>query len=183
MEIKKRDVKVIILSGKARAGKDTTAIFMKDYYESKDLKVVILQYSNSFKEYTKKITGWDGSDETKPREFLQMLGTSIIREKIDEEFVIKRMIQDIEVYSYFYDVVIISDARVVKEIEMIRDNFSRVTSINILRPDYESGLSSEQKNHITETELDEYNDFDYVLYNDKGLDELKDKASKLASEI
>ena len=66
---------------------------------------------------------------------------------------------------------------------MIRDNFSRVTSINILRPDYESGLSSEQKNHITETELDEYNDFDYVLYNDKGLDELKDKASKLASEI
>ena len=183
MEIKKKDVKVIILSGKARAGKDTTAIFMKDYYESKGLEVVILQYASSFKEYTKKITGWDGSDETKPREFLQMLGTSIIREKIDEEFVIKRMIQDIEVYSYFYDVVIISDARVVKEIEMIRDNFSRVTSINILRPDYESGLSSEQKNHITETELDEYNDFDYVLYNDKGLDELKDKASKLASEI
>lgn len=181
MEIKKRDVKIMILSGKARAGKDTTALYMKDYYDSKGLKSIILQYSTSIKEYAKKITGWDGSDETKPREFLQMLGTEIIRERIDEEFFIKRMIQDIKVYSYFYDVIIISDTRVIKEIEMIRDNFSKVISINIVRPNYESELSVKQMKHITEVGLDGYEKFDYVINNDKGLEELKDRACEIAS--
>lgn len=183
MEINKREVKIIILCGKARAGKDTTCEYMKQYYEKKDLKVINLQFSASIKEYTKKITGWDGKDETKPREFLQVLGTSIIRERIDEEFFIKRMIQDIQVYSYFYDIVIISDARVVKEIELIKSHFESVISVNIVRPNYESELSGKEKKHITEVGLDEYKGFDFVLNNDGSLEDLNDRACDLASKI
>ncbi len=183
MEIGLRDVSIIVLSGKARAGKDSTASYMKDYYESKDMKTIILQYSTSIKEYAKIITGWDGLDESKPREFLQFLGTSIIRERIDDEFFIKRMIQDINLYSYFYDVIIISDARLVKEIKMLKDNFDKVVSINVVRPNFNDELSSKEKMHITETGLDNYNSFDYVICNDKGLDELNEVACELVSNI
>ena len=43
---------------------------------------------------------WDGSEETKPRELLQKLGTDVIRNKLDKaEMFIKRQVDDIEIYS------------------------------------------------------------------------------------
>ncbi|MDE6061553.1 MAG: hypothetical protein K2G00_02185, partial [Duncaniella sp.] len=58
--------------------------------------------------YASEILGWDGS-EPKPRKFLQDLGVTI-RENMDmPKMLINRMIDDIKVYSLYYDVVIISD--------------------------------------------------------------------------
>ena len=34
------------------------------------------------KEYLKDYFGWDGSEETKPREALQQMGTELIREEM-----------------------------------------------------------------------------------------------------
>ena len=34
MELRDREAKIIILSGKARAGKDTSGLYFKEYYES-----------------------------------------------------------------------------------------------------------------------------------------------------
>lgn len=51
------------------------------------------------KEYAKRISDWDGNDETKPRTLLQVLGTDIIRNTIDDKFFINRTIEDIKVYS------------------------------------------------------------------------------------
>ena len=107
MELKTESPKIYIMCGKARHGKTTVANFMKEYLKEKGIKHIDLTYSMYIKEYAKKISDWDGNEDTKPRELLQQLGTDIIRTNLGDEFFIKRIIDDIKVYSYFFDVVII----------------------------------------------------------------------------
>ena len=45
---------------------------------------------------------------------------------------------------------------------------------------YENNLTEEQKNHLTETDLDKYTKFDYIVENDEELD---DKIIKILSEV
>ena len=96
-------MEVILISGKGRHGKDTTGNIIKEFLEEKGFKVAMGQISKPLKEYAKYYFGWDGSEETKPRDLLQKLGTEIIREKLKkEEFFVNRMIEDIDVLSYRY---------------------------------------------------------------------------------
>ena len=73
----------------------------------------------TIKYYAKLISSWDGSEETKPRTLLQQLGTEVIRYQIDNEFFIKRIIDDIKVLSYFCDIITISDARLPEELDLV----------------------------------------------------------------
>lgn len=98
-------------------------------------------------------------------------------------FLLREMIQDIKVYSYFYDIIIISDTRIIKEIELIKDNFKDVIAINVVRPNYENNLSSKQMQHITEISLDSYDKFDLEISNDKGLEELRSSVYNIAEKI
>ena len=174
-----KNPKIIILSGKARAGKDTTMNFLNEIYNN----IIQLQYGSYIKEYAKKISNWDGSEETKPRELLQQLGTNIIRENIDNKFFVKKMIDDIKVYSYFFDTIVISDARFKIEIDDIKNTFNNVIAVRIERPNFDNGLTSEQKKHPSEIDLDDYNKFDYKLTNDGTLEDLKKKVEKLVEVI
>lgn len=174
-----KNPKIIILSGKARAGKDTTMIFLNEIYNN----IIQLQYGSYIKEYAKKISNWDGSEETKPRELLQQLGTNIIRENIDNKFFVKKMIDDIKVYSYFFDTIVISDARFKIEIDDIKNTFNNVIAVRIERPNFDNGLTLEQKKHPSEIDLDDYNKFDYKLINDGTLEDLKKKVEKLVEVI
>ena len=177
--MKNKNPKIIILSGKARAGKDTTMNFLNEIYNN----IIQLQYGSYIKEYAKKISNWDGSEETKPRELLQQLGTNIIRENIDNKFFVKKMIDDIKVYSYFFDTIVISDARFKIEIDDIKNTFNNVIAVRIERPNFDNGLTSEQKKHPSEIDLDDYNKFDYKLINDGTLEDLKKKVEKLVEVI
>ena len=64
MEIEKRNPKIFIISGKARHGKDTTAMYMNEIYTKKGKKILNISYASYIKEYAKKISNWDGSDDT-----------------------------------------------------------------------------------------------------------------------
>mgnify|MGYP004621369923 FL=1 len=174
-----KNPKIIILSGKARAGKDTTMNFLNEIYSN----IIQLQYGSYIKEYAKKISNWDGSEETKPRELLQQLGTNIIRENIDNKFFVKKMIDDIKVYSYFFDTIVISDARFKIEIDDIKNTFNNVIAVRIERPNFDNGLTLEQKKHPSEIDLDDYNKFNYKLINDGTLEDLKKKVEKLVEVI
>ena len=48
--------------------------------EEKGKKVIFSRAGKYIKFYAMEITGWDGSEESKPRELLQTLGTDVIRE-------------------------------------------------------------------------------------------------------
>lgn len=160
MEYKNKKPKIFILSGKARSGKDVCASIIEKLYENQ--KVIKVSYAYYLKEYIKKIGIWDGKEETKPRSFLQEFGVSFLKEKISSHFLLNRVIEDIKVYSYFYDVIIVTDARLKEEIEIPKKIFSNVITIRI-QNEKENNLSKKEKEHITEVDLDTYKNFDYIL--------------------
>lgn len=178
MEFINKNPKLYIISGKARSGKDTIASIIKTYYEKKSKKVITLAYASYLKEYAKKITNWDGKEETKPRELLQNLGVELIKTKIDENMLINRIKEDIKIYSYFFDIIIITDARFKEEIEKIE---GLKTVIHVSRN--ETNLTDKQQIHKTETSLDDYNNYDYNILNNKDLKYLKEEVEKIVKEV
>lgn len=183
MNFEKHDTKIFIASGKANSGKDTTCELINNYIKLKGLKSVNLQFSSYIKMYAKIISGWDGNEDTKPRSLLQELGTDVIRKYIDEDFFINRIIDDIKVYSYYFDVITISDARFPKELDSIKNNFKDVYKINIKRPNFENNLNDIQRKHVTEVALDNYNDYDYILVNDGSINDLNDKIKQIIDKV
>ena len=174
-------MKIYVICGKARHGKDTTALAIKKAY--KDKKVINLSYGSYIKEFAKNISDWDGRDETKPRVLLQQLGTEVIRNKIDKNFFIKRLCNDIRVYSYYFDVITISDARFPDEIITPKKLFDNVITIKVVRSNFDTNLTLEEQKHSTETALDEFDDYDYVIENNDTIEELDKKVLKIVKEV
>ena len=181
--MEKKNPRIFLISGKARHGKDTVSDYLINYYEKKNQKCLRLSFGSYIKMYAKQISNWDGSEKTKPRELLQTLGTDLIRNQIDENFFVKRICDDIKVYSYFFDVLVLSDVRMINEIEIPEKEFQNVIKIKVVRPNLKSELTNKQQNHITEKALDNYDNYDYVIINDGSLDDLKEKIEKLAEVI
>lgn len=178
MDFIKKEPKIFIISGKARSGKNEISKIIEKSYSNK--KSITISFGYYIKDYAKRISDWDGSEETKPRELLQQLGIELVRNKIDKRLFIDRILQDIEIFSYFYDIIIISDVRLLDEITILKEIYPDSVSIRVIRNNYKNNLTEEQKNHLTETDLDEFNDFDYVVENDKNLE---DKINKILSEV
>lgn len=172
-------MKIYLISGKARNGKSTVGEFIKEEYENKGKKVCEIGYGSYIKYYAKTYFGWDGKEETKPRSLLQELGTEIIRKKIDPMFHVNRIMEDIKVLSYFYDIAVISDVREPIEIITPKEKFDDVVSINVKRTNFESDLSEKEQQHFTEIALDSFDDYDYKVLNDGILDDLKIKVKEI----
>ncbi len=163
----KRLEKIYVLSGKARSGKDTVADIIEEFYKTK--KVIRLSYSYYLKDYLKRMNLY--TEENKPRKLMQDFGNHLLKEKIDSHFLIHRLMEDIEVFSYFYDIVIITDARLKEEVLLPKENYQNVHTIRIIRENFDNGLSKEEKEDITETDLDDFLEFDKIIYNDCHLKE------------
>lgn len=177
MEFNKKNTKVYVLSGKAKSGKDAVSKIITNYYKNK--KCISISYSYYLKDYIKRITGWDGSEETKPRELLQQIGIELIRNKINDKLFINRLIEDIEVFSYFYDIIIVTDARLIEEVEIPKQKLNNVVTIRINRENIDNNLTLKQKEHLTETALDNYSNFDYVIDNNKDYISLEQEVLKI----
>ena len=176
MQYNNKNPKIFILSGKAKSGKNLIADIIEKYYSDK--KCIQLSYAYYLKQYVKKITNWDGSEENKPRDLLQSLGIDLLK-KIDQNLLIRRVIEDIKVYSYFYDVIIVTDARLKEEVEEPKKIFNCIT-IRINKDS--NNLTEEQRKHITETNLDDYQNFDYVVEN-KDIEDLKKQIINILKEV
>lgn len=184
MELINKEPTIILISGKARHGKTTTGNFLREYYESKNLKVTNTLLALYLKMYVKNFFGWDGSEETKPRELLQQLGTEVIRKGLNkEDFFVDRTIEDIEILKHFFNIFIIDDIRFPNEIEGLKKNFKNVIILKIIRPNFESDLNQKQLNHSSETSLDNYDQYDYVITNDGTLDNLKEKIINIIKDV
>ncbi len=179
MKAEYKNPTIYLISGKARHGKDTFSGFLKEIYEKYDKKVIVTQLSKYIKYYAREMTGWDLSEETKPREFLQKVGTDIIRGQIDEKFLIKRLIADIKVLSHFCDVIVVTDVRIPLEFEEIEKEYDNVVKVLVRRTNFETVLTGKEQKHLTETALDTYSNYDYIIENDSTLESLKSKVEKL----
>lgn len=173
-------MRIFLVAGNAGSGKGEVAKLIKEYYIYKLETCAITEYSKYLKQFAKELTDWDGNPNNKPRKYLQDLG-DIVR-GLDDKFLINNMINDLKVYEKLVDNVVISDVRMPHEIEDIKLNYDKVYAIYVVNQHSKSTLTLEEQAHITETALEDYNEFDYIIANDD-LKELKDKVFKYLEGI
>lgn len=173
-----------MISGKARHGKDQTAIMLKEQLELEGKKVLTVAYGDYLKYICVKYFGWNGQKDEEGRELLQYVGTDLVRIKLNKpNFWVNQVKDLINAIGELFDYVLITDCRFKNEVEVIKRAFkSKAVSLRVNRPNFISKLTKEQKQHASETELDNYN-FDYYIENNGTLEDLKYKAIETLNEI
>ena len=173
-------MRVILISGSARFGKDSAAFIMKELLEKQKKKVLIIHYADNLKLFAKNYFGWSGQKDQKGRELLQWLGTDVVRKNYEDTWgdMIVALLKGIKT---LYDYVIIPDVRFPNEIDKMCDNFDCIT-IRIIRPNFDNGLTDEQKKHPSETALDNY-PMEYELINDGDLEKLLETTKTFLKNI
>ena len=179
MEFIRRNPKIFMISGKAGTGKNTVSSIIKEFYGENAIEI---SFSYYIKDYAKRVSNWDGSEDTKPRELLQHLGIELVRNKINPKLFINRTLEDIEVFSYFYDVIIISGWRLVEELEDIKSVYPNSISIGVIS-NKGNNLTESEKNHLTEVSLDNYSNYDYVINNNDSYETLKNDVLNILKEV
>lgn len=171
---------VVCISGKAQNGKDTSAQILCEMFAEKGIKAVIFHYADLLKFLCKQLFGWNGQKDDNGRRLLQYVGTDIVREK-DPDFWVDFMIRTIRVFDGEWDCVIIPDCRFPNEIHRLKNEGIPVKHIRIIRENFDSPLTQEQQQHISETALD--NEIpDYIIYNTE-INKLKADLGNLTVEI
>lgn len=183
MEFIRKEPLIILIAGKARSGKSTLSKYLQIEYEKQNKKVIVSPYTKYLKLFIEIITGSKINEENKPRDMLQQISSKIIKDELNNpNFFIDRQIEDIKIYSYFADVILIPDVRFPNEISNIKDTFNKVISIGITRKNYISILTKEQSKDVTETALDDYHDYDFEVENTDATN-LQDIAKELVKKI
>lgn len=172
-------MKVFIIGGTAKSGKSTFGRYLREELKKYGYNPCVMHLTETLYSYARNYFDWDETTDKKPREFLQKMGIEVIKDKMHKtKFLIDRTCEDIEVLSNFFDVFIITDARLITEFEEFRKRFDDVVAIRLTRTNFDNGLSNEEKNHITETEILDYSNFDYELENNT-LEELGRDARRI----
>ena len=177
--------KIIIISAKARCGKDSLADYLKIQLVNKGQKVVTMHFAQYIKQILKDYYGWDGvSKDEYWRTKLQILGTETIKEKLNmKNFHAKRISEDIQIIQDDVDYVLIPDCRFKDELFYMQSMFPYNTiSVRVTRLGFESDLTDEQKLHRSEIDLDSI-DLDYNIYVQNGLQHLYDETDRVLGEV
>lgn len=174
-------MKVILISGKARHGKDTLAGMMENYLEDRGSSVLIAHYGDLVKYVCKTFFDWDGNKDEAGRTLLQYVGTDIVREQNPNFWV--EFIKDIlTMFSHEWDYVLIPDCRFVNEVEHFMNSDFDTSLIRINRPNFDSGLTPQQLAHPSETALDNY-EYTYFVINDGTLKDLENKVPAIMEQL
>ena len=167
-------MRVYLICGKAGSGKNEVAEIIKDYLGD----AVITGFSKYIKLFATELTTWDGNDNDKPRAYLQNMGDTL--RSIDLNFMTKRVYEDLKVYEHEgINNVIVSDVRLINEVNYFKEkNDIETIAIRVNSDISKRNRNEEEKHHITETELDNYDSFDYVI-NNQFDDSLKNEVIKI----
>ena len=172
-------MKIFIIGGEAKSGKSTFGKMLREELKDYGYKPCVMHLTEPLYGYARNYFKWDPNTDDKPREFLQKMGIEIIRDKLGKkDFLLKRAYEDIEILSNFFDVFIITDARLINEFLSFKAKYDDVVTIKLKRRDYDKNLTDEEATHVTEREIASYNDFDYVIENE-GIKSLKDAALEI----
>ena len=170
---------VILLSGKAEAGKDTFFEMTAQRYAKRVIKRI------AFADALKRIAfemGWDGHKDVAGRRLLQDLGE--IGRRYRTNLWVDKTIETLQAYSRDADIVCFTDCRYPNELASIQnceviDGSIKVVTVRIERPGH--AIAANQ-NHISETALDGYA-FDYTIINDGTLEDYRVKVLETVAMI
>lgn len=168
-------MKVVLISGKARHGKDTVASFIKDKLNCDGKTVLITHYADLLKFICKNYFGWNGEKDEVGRKLLQYVGTDVVR-KQNPSLWVDFVIMMLEYFGQNWDYVVIPDCRFPNEITQIKDKFKSVVHLRVIRPNLKTTLTKEQQCHPSETALDGFPADDYI-HNDSSLKMLRQKVN------
>jgi len=150
---------IILVSGKAESGKDTFAELLKAYILKKSPEKVVLtpHFAGYVKFIAKEYFGWDGNKDEAGRSLLQYVGETARREQ--PTFWIDAVMDTLSIFGDGVDVAIIPDCRYKNELGLFKEQESysgnSIFSVRVTRPDYENRLTEEQRQHISEVDLDD----------------------------
>ena len=156
---------IYLLVGKAGSGKNYVANIIKNNLKDS----VITSLSKYIKLFALELGIWDGNDNNKPRSFLQETGDKL--RAVDVNILSKRMLEDIKIYKELgIKNVIISDVRLINEINYLKNSPYNTIVIRVNSKSSNRLLNDKEKNHLTEIELDNYSNYDYILENNDSLE-------------
>ena len=174
--------KIILFSGKARAGKDLGAQFLAAGLKKQDKRVIILHYADVLKFVATKWYGYDG-DKSKPemRSLLQHIGTEVFR--VNNPGCWVRIVKELVLgMGDSVDYVLIPDCRFEDEATWPAQAGLESVILRIERPGFDNGLSKEQKEHPSETSLDSY-PMDLYIKNNYGAYEYQQTMASIAGQV
>jgi len=188
---------LIGISGKMKSGKNTVATMINKITGN---MFVEYAFGDKLKQVSSIITGDDISaymtQESKSvflptwnmtrREILQKVGTECMRNNLDKNVWIKSMFANINIQ----DDILISDVRLLNEAQAVKERggilirVNRPTAISNNNKGFNKMLNFfKKKEHISETGLDNYDGFDYIIDNNGSLDELQTKIVSILTTI
>lgn len=164
-------MKVIAISGHAQNGKDTVAKILKESLEEHGETVLITHYADLVKYVCKTFFEWNGEKDEYGRHLLQYVGTDIVRTQ-KPDYWVDFVMEMLWFFGDNWDYVLIPDCRFPNEINRLRENGIDVTHLRIVRKNFVSTLTEEQKKHPSETALDNVTP-DVMIVNDGTLHDLE----------
>jgi hypothetical protein len=138
-------------------------------------KVMELAFADYLKYLAAKYYGFSG-DKQKDRGILQKIGTEIARNN-NPDIWVNVINEVIWAFRTEYEYFIVSDCRFENEITVLQDLYNTI-SVKVERPNFDNGLTEEQKTHPSENALKDW-EFDYLIVNDGTLDNLGKEVDKL----
>ena len=158
------DFKIILLNAKAGEGKDT---YYKEYSEKNRDKESIhrVAYADAIKDIMAEYFGWDrGNKEGVWRTRMQRIGRYF--RDLDKNVWVDYIVKDIREIVYAHKVVdrwnkdltiFITDCRFDNEVIRVKELFpNNEVIVQRLHREFESGLSDEQQNDISELGISDY---------------------------
>lgn len=166
--------KIIILSGKQYSGKDTTAkILLQNLTDFKRIGLgdaIKIEYGEqkglTFEEIEK--------NKAQYRQDLINLGNK--RRSEDKDYWIKKVIK-------MPGNIIVPDVRVKRELEFFKEANAITIRVEATRETRAQRGTLVGETDVTEVDLDDIKDWDYVIHNDSTYENLQAETSQLAKEI
>lgn len=176
-------MKIILISGKAHHGKDTLAEMLNQDLKLAEKRVIIAHYGDLLKYVCKTFYNWDGNKDEDGRHLLQHVGTDIVRNH-DPNYWCDFLTYWAHIIKNDYDFMIIPDVRFQNEINAFND--FNTTTIRVVRQgrDVNTLIDEVASNHVSETTLDTYANWDYTIVNTSGdMGRFRNSAYLLSKEL
>ena len=161
------EIKVLIVYGVARSGKDLFVDYLKEHNPHIEKHSTV----GTIKSIAKEHFGWSGKKTFKDRKFLSDL-KNLWTEYDDGPFL--EIVNHVKLMEHGFlkdpDPILAVFVREPKEIQKIKDEFSDAIAVLVQRP----GI--EVPDNMADQNVEDFN-YDYILVNDSTLDEFKLTAS------
>ncbi len=172
-------IKVILISGKARNGKDTVASMIAEELMSDGKRVLITHFGDLVKYICTSLFDWNGEKDEPGRSLLQYVGTDVGRSFNPDYWA--NFIRDMLImFGHIWDYVLIPDTRFPNEISVMKNTFDTL-HIRVQREGFSTPLTAKQQTHESEIALDNSVP-DVLVINDGTLLDLKEKIKHIITE-